>query len=120
MSDSVTKWHEIQESMPKKSKKSKNTSDKLNAVEHVWYAESDRWIYIERYASGYLGLNCMQGDEYEYFKKNWCEIDRGMSEFYDTMKDDLIKLRVDMSELEFIDKVMWIYFEATHRYDEYK
>jgi len=120
MSDSVTKWHEIQESMPKKSKKSKNTSDKLNAVEHVWYAESDRWIYIERYASGYLGLNCMQGDEYEYFKKNWCEIDKGMSEFYDTMKDDLIKLRVDMSELEFIDKVMWIYFEATHRYDEYK
>ena len=33
------------------------TNDRLNAVEHIWYAESDRWIYIERYASGYLGLN---------------------------------------------------------------
>ena len=95
------------------------TNDRLNAVEHVWYPESDRWIYIERYASGYLGLNCMQGDEYDYFKKNWCEIDRGMSEFYSTMKNDLIKLRVEMSELEFIDKVMWIYFESKTNYVRY-
>lgn len=95
------------------------TNDRLNAVEHIWYAESDRWIYIERYASGYLGLNCMQGDEYDYFKKNWCEMDRGMSEFYSTMKNDLIKLRVEMSELEFIDKVMWIYFESKTNYVRY-
>ena len=95
------------------------TNDRLNAVEHIWYPESDRWIYIERYASGYLGLNCMQGDEYDYFKKNWCEIDRGMSEFYSTMKNDLIKLRVEMSELEFIDKVMWIYFESKTNYVRY-
>ena len=95
------------------------TNDRLNAVEHVWYPESDRWIYIERYASGYLGLNCMQGDEYDYFKKNWCEMDRGMSEFYSTMKNDLIKLRVEMSELEFIDKVMWIYFESKTNYVRY-
>ena len=47
-------------------------------------------------------------------------MDRGMSEFYNLMKNDLIKLRVDMSELDFIGKVMWIYFEATHRYDRYK
>lgn len=89
--------------------------DRLNAVEHIWYAESDRWIYIERYASGYLGLNFMQGDEYNYFKRLIGEMDRGMSEFYETMKTDLIKLRVEMSELEFIDKVMWIYFEAKTR-----
>jgi hypothetical protein len=95
-------------------------NDRLNAVEHIWYAESDRWIYIERYASGYLGLNCMQGDEYEYFKKNWCEIDRGMSEFYNCMRTELIRLRVGMSELEFIDKVMWIYFEAKVKYDQNK
>lgn len=95
------------------------TDHRLNAVEHVWYPESDRWIYIERYASGYLGLNCMQGDEYEYFKKNWCEIDRGMSEFYNTMKNDLLKLRVGMSELEFIDKVMWIYFESKINIEQY-
>ena len=95
-------------------------NDRLNAVEHIWYAESDQWIYIERYASGYLGLNCMQGDEYEYFKKNWCEIDRGMSEFYSTMKNDLMKLRAEMSELEFIDKVMWIYLESRMNVERYK
>ncbi len=96
------------------------TNDRLNAVEHIWCEESDRWIYIERYASGYLGLNFMQGDEYDYFKKNWCEIDKGMSEFYSTMKNDLMKLRVEMSELEFIDKVMWIYFEAKINIERYK
>ena len=96
------------------------TNDRLNAVEHIWHAESDRWIYIERYASGYLGLNCMQGDEYEYFKKHWCEIDRGMSEFYSTMKNDLMKLRAEMSELEFIDKVMWIYLESRMNVERYK
>ena len=96
------------------------TNDRLNAVEHIWYAESDRWIYIERYASGYLGLNFMQGDEYDYFKKNWCEIDKGMSEFYSTMKNDLMKLRVEMSEIEFIDKVMWIYFESKINIERYK
>jgi hypothetical protein len=95
-------------------------NDRINAVEHIWYAESDRWIYIERYASGYLGLNCMQGDEYEYFKKHWCEIDRGMSEFYSTMKNDLMKLRAEMSELEFIDKVMWIYLESRMNVERYK
>ena len=96
------------------------TNDRLNAVEHIWYPESDRWIYIERYASGYLGLNCMQGDEYEYFKKNWGEMNRAMSEFYDCMRTELIRLRVGMSELEFIDKVMWIYFEAKVKYDQNK
>ena len=95
-------------------------SDRLNAVEHIWYPESDRWIYIERFASGYLGLNFMQGDEYEHFKIKWCEIDRGLSEFYDCMKTDLLQLRVEMSELEFIDKVMWVYFEAKVKYDENK
>ena len=96
------------------------TNDRLNAVEHIWYAESDRWIYIERYASGYLGLNCMQGDDYEYFKKNWGEIDRGMSEFYSTMKSDLIAIRAQMGELEFIDKVMWIYLESRMNFERYK
>ena len=95
-------------------------NDRLNAVEHIWYAESDRWIYIERYASGYLGLNCMQGDEYEFFKNHWCEIDRGMSEFYSTMKNDLMKLRAEMSELEFIDKVMWIYLESKMNVERYE
>ena len=117
MSDTITKWHEMKE---EKILSDNKPQDSLNAVEHIWYSESDRWIYIERYASGYLGLNCMQGDEYEYFKENWCEMNRPMSEFYDTMKTDLLKLRADMSEIEFIDKVMWIYFEAVSKYDEFK
>ena len=95
-------------------------NDRLNAVEHIWYPKSSRWIYIERYESGYLGLNCMQGDEYEYFKKHYCEIDKGMSEFYSTMKSDPISLRAEMSELEFIDKVMWMYWKSKYTVERYK
>jgi len=36
------------------------------------------------------------------------------------MKNDLMKLRVEMSELEFIDKVMWIYFESKINIERYK
>jgi len=89
---------------------------KLNTVEHIWYAKSNRWIYIERYENGNLGLNFMQGDEYNRFKKHWCVKAEGLSDFYSVMKNDLKELRVNMSELEFIDKVMWIYFEATIRF----
>ncbi len=36
------------------------------------------------------------------------------------MKNDLMKLRAEMSELEFIDKVMWIYLESRMNVERYK
>lgn len=96
------------------------TNSRINKIEHIWLNESDRWVYIERHSCGYLGINFMQGDEYDYFHYNYCEIDRGLSEFYSTMVNELHMLKRDMSELEFIDKIIWIYFEATTKYDRYK
>lgn len=59
---------------------------RINKVEHIWNEKEDRWIYIE-YNEQYriIGLNFMQGDDYEYFKKNWCYNDQGLMEYYDSM-----------------------------------
>lgn len=88
-----------------------NNGDALLRVEHVWCQQDDRWVYIEHYNSGYLGLNFMQGDEYELFKKGWCEMDRGLSEFYSENKDT-IKKHSAATTIETINATMWLYHSA--------
>ena len=94
------------------------TNDRINAVEHIWYAESDRWIYIERYASGYLGLNCMQGDEYDCFKKSWCINDQGLTEFYNGMLYTFPIEKVSVTTISFINKCMWAFHSAIAQREE--
>ena len=95
------------------------TNDRLNAVEHIWCEESDRWIYIERYASGYLGLNFMQGDEYDYFKSKWCHNYQGLTEFYYSMLYTFPIEKASVNTLEFINKVMWAYHQANVSYEDH-
>jgi hypothetical protein len=90
----------------------KGENKRLDKVEHVWHNDSDRWIYIERWSDGFIGVNCMQGDCYMSFRDNYANIDYKMSEFLEAMKEDLKYYYDTLSEIEFIDKVMWIYFEA--------
>ena len=89
--------------------------DRLLSVEHRWDQENDRWIYIEHYQSGYLGLNFMQGDEYELFKDGWCKMDRGLSEFYNE-NNETIKKSED-SVVETINAAMWLYHSAIANYE---
>ena len=88
-----------------------NNGDALLRVEHVWCQGDDRWVYIERYKSGYLGLNFMQGDEYELFKGSWCKMDRGLSEFYNE-NNETIKKYPGASAIETINAAMWLYHSA--------
>lgn len=87
-----------------------NAIDELYSVEHKWIPESDRWIFIERYTSGYIGLNFMQGNDYQDFKENFCKIDKSLSEFYHTMKN-INYLYTEMNELEFIDNIIGVWLE---------
>ena len=90
-------------------------------VEHVWDFPNDRWIYIERYDSTrYIGLNYMQGGEYDEFKKDWCKVDRGLSDFYNQMKSTFETQRNTLTEVEFINDVMWTYHNAIACYEEYE
>ncbi len=86
--------------------------ERLMSVSHVWKSDSDRWIYIETYNTGMTGLSYMQGDEYELFKEQYCEVDKGLSNFYVDMTQELDMIRENLTEVEFIDKVIWIYHMA--------
>lgn len=86
--------------------------EKLISVSHVWMPDSDRWINVKTYNTGMIGISYMQGDEYELFKEKYCEVDKDLSNFYQDMKNELGLYRAKLTEIEFIDKVIWIHHMA--------
>ena len=85
--------------------------ERLMSVSHIWMPESDRWINVMTYNTG-TGISYMQGDEYELFKEKYCEVDKDLSNFYQDMKNELGLYRAKLTEIEFIDKVIWIHHMA--------
>ena len=80
----------------------------IESVQHIWDQGHDRWIYIERYRDDdFIGLNFMQGDEYETFKESWGKVDMYMSNIYQDMKDNYSHELEKIGELEFMNKVFW-------------
>lgn len=82
-------------------------------IEHRWCESDDRWIYLEYNEQNKVcGMNFMQGDEYDVFKTQYAENDRGLMEFYETM---LYTFPIEKNSVEwitFINKVMWAYCSA--------
>jgi hypothetical protein len=90
-----------------------NKNYKVDKVEHVWSKSSDRWVYIEYNAAReIIGLNFMQGNEYECFKKSWCHNDRGLMEFYNLMLHMFSVEKASVTTLSFINKCMWSFHSA--------
>mgnify|MGYP003636625494 CR=1 FL=1 len=85
----------------------------ISKVTHEWCESNDRWIYIEYNAQRkIIGLNFMQGDEYDYFKAKWCHNDQALMQFYGTMLYTFPIEKASVNTLEFINKVMWSYHSA--------
>ena len=82
-------------------------------IENIWSADNDRWIYLEYNEQNKIcGMNFMQGDEYEVFKAEYAENDRGLMEFYETMLYTFPIEQVSVDTIAFINKVMWAYCSA--------
>jgi hypothetical protein len=87
--------------------------NRVDKVEHVWSKKEDRWVYIEyNEQRKIIGLNFMQGDDYDYFKKSWCHNDQGLTGFYHQMLYTFPIEQASISSTAFIDKVMWAYHTA--------
>ena len=88
----------------------------LDRVVHQWCDDNDRWMYIEYDRDGkVMGLNFMQGDEYELFKEEYCIEDRALSTFFDEMKNDELPFDLQLEkdgDVEYIDKIIWIFYKA--------
>lgn len=90
-------------------------------VEHVWHESSDRWIYIERYNDETIGLNFMQGFDYDGFSNNYAFVDKALSDFYyeNKVSFELVNYG-NNSEINLIDKVIWVYYDAVSFYQHYQ
>ena len=86
---------------------------KIIKIEHLWSEENDRWIYLEYNEKNKIcGMNFMQGDEYEVFKYEYAENDRGLMEFYGEMLYTFPIEKNSVDTITFINKVMWAYCSA--------
>ena len=95
--------------------------NKVDKVVHEWSDKDDRWIYIEYNTQRkIIGLNFMQGDEYDYFKAKWCHNDQGLTEFYSSMLYTFPIEKASVNTLEFINKVMWAYHTAVVCNEEHR
>jgi hypothetical protein len=84
--------------------------DSVKRVEHVWCERDDRWVYVEyNDINDIVGLNFMQGDEYDLFKKTWCKSDESLTEYYTQMLEIFNIEKQSSRNLGFINKVMWSY-----------
>ena len=92
----------------------------ITKVEHIWCRENDRWIYIEyNEKHGIIGLNFMQGDEYDKFKKSWCRKDQGLMSFYTSMIYTFYIEKSSVDDMQFINKVIWAYHKANVCHEDY-
>lgn len=83
---------------------------RVDKVEHVWCGSEDRWVYIEYCDQRkIIGLNFMQGDEYDLFKKDYCRSDKGLMEFYEQMFNIFPIEKASVSTINFINSCMWAF-----------
>ena len=52
--------------------------------EHIWDQSNDRWIFLEHQDGILVGLNYMQGDEYEDFKDAFSEFVKAAEAWWET------------------------------------
>jgi len=77
--------------------------------EHYWDAGNDRWILISRDDERtIIGLNFMQGDDYDLFIKDYGKPDPGLTALYKTVLDNNI---VKGNMIEIINKVCWAWIK---------
>ena len=97
--------------------KNKNTVDK---VSHEWCEKDDRWVYIEyNNQRKIIGLNFMQGDDYENFKDAWAHNNEALMTFYTAMLYTFPIEKANSFHPEFINKVMWAFHETEVIYGKF-
>ena len=90
----------------------------LNQVVHQFCDDNDRWMYIEYDRDGkVMGLNFMQGDDYKFFKRDWCVSDKGLTAFYKQMLYTFAYENGNVPEHCFINSCMWAYHAAISEYE---
>ena len=75
----------------------------------VWCGQDDRYVLIVRHGGCIVGLNFMQGDELDLFKKDFNYIDEKLTDFYIAINLSLS----GESELDRVNQAIWAYLSYT-------
>jgi len=97
--------------------KTNNMSYKsIESREIVWSGEDDRYILIIKEENEIVGLNFMQGDELDLFKRDFNDIDHDLTDFYNSVKYCLS----GKCEVSRINQAIWAHFDYKNRKHERK
>jgi hypothetical protein len=97
--------------------KTTNMSYKIvQSEEIVWSDIDDRYILIIKEDNEIVGLNFMQGDELDLFKRDFDYIDHDLTDFYNSVKHCLS----GNSQLDRVNQAIWAHFDYKNRKDERK
>lgn len=87
----------------------------IESREIVWCNDDDRYILIIRSNNEIIGLNFMQGDELEIFKREFSEINQDLTNYYKS----IVLYLSGNSEYDRINQAMWAWFEYKNLNDSY-
>jgi hypothetical protein len=97
--------------------KTTNMSYKIKqSKEIVWCDQDDRYVMVIKEDNEIIGLNYMQGDDFEFFTKDFDNIDRDLTDFYNSVKYYL----GGESELDRINQAIWAHFDYKNHFFERK
>ncbi len=90
-----------------------NGPQSATTIKHIWNREDDRWMYIEYNKNNQIiGLNFMQGDDYDFFKHQFTKPDENLTAYFKEVKIQFSIEFAEVSDYEFVNKCMWTYFAA--------
>ena len=87
-------------------------SELVKSEEIYWCNADDRYVCVFRYRGEIVGLNYMQGDDYEAFEETFCDIDEDLTSFYLSVQRYLN----GATEIDRINQAIWAHFEYKNNY----
>jgi len=82
----------------------------VESTQIVWCPGDDRYVGITKQNDEVIGLNYMQGDELDVFKRDFSEIDYYLTDFYNAIESYLS----GTTEFDRINQAIWAHFEYTN------
>ena len=84
----------------------------VESREIVWCDSDDRYILIIKEDEDIIGLNYMQGDELDMFKRDFNYIDEELTDFYHSIEP---YLDARNNEVGKINAAIWAHFEYCNK-----
>ena len=89
----------------------------VESREIVWCENDDRYVLIIRSNDEIIGLNFMQGDDLEFFKDNYSNVDDKLTDFYNAIEPYLDERNDEIGK---INSAIWAFFEYRNLRDARK